>query len=73
VRDNVTRAESIKVRYQDIDGREQIIEADGLLGRVLLHEMDHLNGILFVDYLSPVRRVLHSGKLKRLARENRPT
>jgi peptide deformylase len=71
VRDNITRAEKIKLRYQDIDGKEQVIEADGLLGRVLLHEIDHLNGILFVDHLSPVRRVLHSGKLKRLVRENK--
>jgi len=71
VRDNVTRAEKIKLRYQDLEGKEQTIEADGLLGRVLLHEIDHLNGILFVDHLSPVRRVLHSGKLKRMARENR--
>ena len=72
VRDDVTRAEKIKLRYQDLDGKEHVLEADGLLGRVLLHEIDHLNGIMFVDHLSPVRRVVHSGKLKRLARENRP-
>jgi peptide deformylase len=71
VRENITRAEKIKLRYQDLDGKERMIEADGLLGRVLLHEIDHLNGILFVDYLSPVRRALNSGKLKRLARENK--
>ncbi len=69
VRDNVTRPEHIRVRYQDLDGAVHELEASGLLGRVLQHEIDHLNGVLFVDYLSPVRRMIHSGKLKRLARE----
>lgn len=69
VRDDVTRPEQIKLRYQDLDGVTHEIEATGLLGRVILHELDHLNGVLFVDYLSPVRRMIHSGKLKRLARE----
>ncbi len=69
VRDNVTRPEFIKLRYQNLDGVTREIEATGLLGRVILHEIDHLNGVLFVDYLSPVRRMIHSGKLKRLARE----
>ncbi len=71
VRDTVSRSEFVKVRYQDLDGQEQVIEADGLLGRVLLHEIDHLNGILFIDHLSPVRKMLHSGKLKYLTRENK--
>jgi peptide deformylase len=70
IRDTVARPEWIKLRYQDLDGKEQVIEAMGMLGRVLQHEIDHLNGVLFVDHLSPIRRALHSGKLKRLAREN---
>jgi peptide deformylase len=71
VRDTVTRPEQIRLRYQDLDGKQQEITAEGMLARVLQHEVDHLNGILFIDHLSPVRRALHSGKLKRLARENK--
>ena len=71
VRETVVRPEAIKLRYQDLDGKEQIIEADGLLARVLQHEIDHTNGILFVDHLSPVRRLKHSGRLKQLAKENK--
>jgi peptide deformylase len=70
LRDIVTRPEWIKLKYQDLDGREHVIEADGLLARVLQHEVDHLNGVLFVDRLSPVRRALMESKLKQLAREN---
>lgn len=70
VRETVTRPEAIKLRYQDLDGKERIIEADGLLARVLQHEIDHTNGVMFVDHLSPVRRLRHNGKLKQLAREN---
>lgn len=70
IRDVVTRPERIKLKYQDLDGNEKTLEADGLLSRVLQHEIDHLNGILFTDHLSPVRRSLHNGKLKRIMREN---
>lgn len=69
VRDIVTRKEQLKLRYQDLEGHFHELEANGLLARVLLHEMDHLNGVLFIDYLSPVLRAIHSGKLKELARE----
>ena len=69
VRDTISRTEFIKFRYQDLDGKFHELEATGLLGRVLLHEIDHLNGVLFTDYLSPVRRAIHSGTLKKLARE----
>ena len=71
VRETVVRPEAIKLRYQDLDGKTQVIEADGLLARVLQHEVDHTNGILFVDHLSPVRKLKHSGRLKQLAKENK--
>jgi peptide deformylase len=70
LRDIVTRPEWIRLRYQDLSGRVHEIETDGILARVLQHEIDHLNGILFVDHLSPVRRALMKGKLKKLAAEN---
>jgi peptide deformylase len=70
IRDTVNRPEWIKVKYQDENGVEHVLEADSLLARVFQHEFDHLNGVLFVDHLSPVRRALLRGKLRALAREN---
>lgn len=69
LREVVTRPEWIKVTYQDPEGQPQVLEADGMLGRVIQHEVDHLNGILFVDRLSAIRRALMNNKLKQLARE----
>jgi peptide deformylase len=70
VRDTVTRPEWIRLKFQDVDGTAKEIRADGMLARVLQHEIDHLNGILFVDHLSPLRRALLNSKLKALAKEN---
>jgi peptide deformylase len=70
LRETVTRPEWIKLKYLDLNGQEHVIEAHHMLARVLQHEIDHLNGILFVDRLSPVRRALMNRKLKQLAREN---
>jgi len=56
VYDRVERAERVTVRYLDLDGQAQRIEADGLLAVCIQHEMDHLNGKLFVDHLSPLKR-----------------
>jgi peptide deformylase len=56
VRDTVIRAEKITVRFKDGSFNDVTLEATGLLGRVILHEIDHLNGVLFTDYFSPVRR-----------------
>ena len=46
---NVSRANSIRCHFQDTDGNSHTLEADGLLARCILHEIDHLNGILFID------------------------
>ena len=54
----ITRPKVIRVRYIDGRGKERIDEFDELHARVLLHEIDHLDGKLFVDYLSPMRRAL---------------
>lgn len=54
--DNVTRAERVKVEYQDIDGNTQTIETGDLLAICLQHEIDHLEGHLFVDYLSSMKQ-----------------
>lgn len=53
---DVTRPESVTVQYQDINGRRKKIEASGLLARVIQHEYDHLEGILFIDRLAENER-----------------
>ena len=63
---DVTRPFVVKVRYQALDGSKQEIEGEGLLSACLQHEIDHLNGVLFVDYLSPLKRNMI---LRKLAKE----
>lgn len=63
---DVTRPARVKVRYQDLTGARQEVEADGLLSACLQHEIDHLDGVLFVDYLSPLKRNM---LLRKLAKE----
>lgn len=65
---DVTRPVRIRVRYQDVDGREQELQDDDLLSRIIQHEMDHLEGVLFVDHLSMLKRRLLSKRLKELSR-----
>ncbi|WP_419757438.1 peptide deformylase [Acidisoma sp.] len=64
----VTRPERVVVVYEDLDGRPQTIEADGLLATCLQHEIDHLDGILFVDHLSALKRNMI---LRKMAKEKR--
>jgi peptide deformylase len=66
LREQVTRAEKIKVRFRDANFEEVEMEADGLLGRAFLHEMDHLNGVMFVDHLSVARRTLLKSELRKI-------
>jgi peptide deformylase len=54
--DDVERPAQVRVRYLDLNGKSQEIEAEGLLARCLQHEVDHLNGVLFIDYLSKLKR-----------------
>ncbi|MGB2958398.1 MAG: peptide deformylase [Bacteroidota bacterium] len=68
IREEVERAEKIRVRFRDLEFAEREIEADGLLGRVILHEVDHLNGVLFFDYIGSVKRKLLHGRLNKLRR-----
>ncbi len=61
----VKRAEKIKVRYQDIDGLTQTLDAEGLLAVAIQHEMDHLDGKLFIDRLSPLKKEFIRKRLRR--------
>lgn len=54
--EEVERPAQVKVKYLDIDGKEQEIEASGLLATCLQHEIDHTNGVLFIDYISKLKR-----------------
>lgn len=64
---DVTRPLELTVRGMDLDEKEIVIEAKGMLSRVLAHEIDHLDGVLFVDHLGSLKRRLLSKKLKQLA------
>ncbi len=65
---DVTRALRVKVKAQDVDGKEIIVEAEGPLAVCIQHEMDHLDGKVFVDYLSSLKRAL---LLKRLDKQRK--
>ena len=66
----VTRAAQVTCQYLDEENRPQMITARGFLARALQHEIDHLNGVLYVDHLSAVERLSFASKLKKLAKEN---
>jgi peptide deformylase len=67
--DGVERSSSVKVKALDRDGREREIEADGLLAVCIQHEMDHLLGKVFVEYLSPLKRNRIKTKMVKAKRE----
>ena len=66
LRADVTRPEKVKVKYLDQNGKEQTLEADELLATCVQHEIDHLNGITFVDHISKLKREVVLKKLKKL-------
>ncbi len=68
---DVTREAQIGVHFHDIEGQERELECRDLLARVILHEVDHLQGRLFVDRLSPLKRRMLQGKLRKLAKNFR--
>ncbi len=61
----VKRASNIKVRYLDKNGNTVEMETDGLLARAIQHEIDHLDGKLFIDKLSPIRKEMVKKKIKK--------
>ncbi|MEZ0226145.1 MAG: peptide deformylase [Alphaproteobacteria bacterium] len=67
---DVERPKKVKVKFLDYHGKAQEIECDGLLATCIQHEMDHLNGILFVDHLSTLKRDIVMRKLKKWTKEN---
>ncbi len=67
--EKVKRAAKVKVRAQDRTGKRFEMEADGLLAKALQHEIDHLNGLLFVDRLSPLKKNIFKRRFKKAVAE----
>ena len=65
----IERPNSCEVEYLDYDGKKQILKAEGLLATCIQHEMDHLEGILFIDYLSKLKKSMIIKKLSKVNRE----
>jgi peptide deformylase len=68
---NVDRPEEARVRYRTPSGEPREVEVRGLLARAVLHEFDHLEGVLFIDGLSAARRVLIAARLKQMQRRQK--
>jgi len=66
---DVSRPAEVKVKYFDQNGDEQLLEADGLLSHCVQHEIDHLDGILFIDYLSSLKRNMIVKKVQKLRKQ----
>ena len=66
VREEVERALKVKVKYQDLEGQEQFSEYEGLLARCVLHEIDHMNGQLFIQKVPAVKRLFLKRQLDEL-------
>lgn len=68
VRVEIERPEEIRIKFQDVKGVKKDLKCDGILARVIQHEVDHLRGRLMIDYLSPVKRDLLKSKLQKISR-----
>ena len=68
-RAEIKRAESIKLEFQDLQGEPRTMEAEGLLSICIQHELDHLQGILFIDHLPMLKQKMVKKRLTKLARE----
>ena len=62
----IERPNSCEVEYLDYNGKKQLLKADGLLATCIQHEMDHLEGILFIDYLSKLKKLMIIKKLSKI-------
>lgn len=69
VYDDVERPSHVKIEFLNLDGEQVEMEADGLLAVCIQHELDHLNGKLFVDYLSPLKRQRAREKVEKVIRQ----
>jgi len=70
--EEVTRPAAVRVKYLDRDGKPQEIDATGLLATCLQHEIDHTNGVLFIDHISKLKRDMVMKKFKKAAKKGEP-
>ena len=70
---DVTRPSSCKVKYLDKNGESKELHAEGLLARCIQHEVDHINGILFIDHLSKIKKDMILRKIKKQQKEKEQT
>lgn len=68
----VTRPDAITVKYYDCDGIEHSMKADGFLATVIQHEMDYLDGVVFLDYLSKMKKDMLLKKMQKLLKQHPP-
>ena len=71
IRGDICRPDEITVKFKDVTGHAHVLQCDGLLSRCVQHEVDHLNGILFIDRMNSATRTSLAGKLKRLQKSTR--
>ncbi len=67
--EEITRPEKVRMKFLDVNGKEQEEEFDALYATATQHELDHLNGKLFIDYLSKIKRSMITNKMKKLKKE----
>jgi peptide deformylase len=65
IEEKVSRPEKVRVRGLDLEGKDKLIDATGTLARAFCHEIDHINGRLFIENLTPLKRALIKKKLKK--------
>ncbi len=68
IREDVARFDTIKIKYQDAEWKEHVEEIDGILARVIQHEYDHIEGILFTDHISAFKKKLIKSKLANISK-----
>ncbi|MEZ5066783.1 MAG: peptide deformylase [bacterium] len=67
--ETVRRPHGVRVRARSLEGEDLEFDAEGMLARIFLHEIDHLDGVLFIDKIGPMRRALLKRRLKEMAEE----
>lgn len=72
IQEKVARPLKVVVKGLDLEGKEKIIEAENLLARVFCHEIDHINGKLFIEHLSPLKKTLIKRRLKKKLETGKP-
>ena len=73
VMDDITRSKECKVQYIDKNNESQKLKATGLLARCIQHEIDHINGVLFIDHLSKIKKDIILRKLQKKQKEKKQT